>query len=64
MAEPKLAGNDNPEEISAYLIQEHGLEKAIEIAMNGVAKANSAGDLYSLSIWREVRSFLRRHRSA
>ncbi len=53
-----LAGNDDPKEIADYLIQEHGIEKAIEIAKDGVAKANASTDYYSLSIWREVRSLL------
>jgi hypothetical protein len=59
MAKLDLAGNDNPKEIADYLIQEHGRDEAIEVAMQGVAKANASGDNYSLSIWREVRSLLK-----
>ena len=53
-----LAGNDDPKEIADYLVQEHGKEKAIEIAKDSVAKANTTTDYYSLSIWRQVRSLL------
>lgn len=59
MAKPDLAGDDNPKEIADYLVQEHGREEAIEVAMQGVAKANASGNNYSLSIWREVRSLLK-----
>ena len=50
----------DPNEIAAYLIQEHGLGQAIEVATRGVGKASVAGDNYSLSIWREVRVCLRK----
>jgi uncharacterized protein len=55
------ADKDDPNEIAAYLVQENGLGRAIEISTSGVGNASAAGDNYSLSIWREVRVVLRKH---
>jgi uncharacterized protein len=55
------ADKDDPNEIAAYLVQENGLDRAIEISTSGVGKASADGDNYSLSIWREVRVCLRKN---
>ena len=51
--------NADPKEIASYLIQEHGVDGAIQEVMEGVAAANKIGDFYSLSVWREIRTLLR-----
>ena len=51
---------EDPKEIADYLIQEHGLDDAIEVAMEGTA---TAADNYALSIWREVKRILREHKA-
>jgi hypothetical protein len=51
--------NADPKEIASYLIQEHGVDGAIQEAMEGVAAANKIGGFYSLSVWREIRTLLR-----
>ncbi len=50
---------DNPHDIAEYLVQEHGIELALERATEGITTANERGDNYVLSIWREVRRILR-----
>jgi hypothetical protein len=49
----------DPHDIADYLIKEHGLERALEQATEGIATAHERGDNYGLSIWREVRRVLR-----
>lgn len=48
--------SENPSEIADYLIQEHGLDEAIEVAMEGTT---TAADNYALSVWREVKKILK-----
>lgn len=50
---------DDPKEIAAYLIQEYGLDGALDAAVKGTTMAHTEGDNYSLSIWREVKAILR-----
>ena len=50
---------DNSDEIAKYLIEEVGLDHALEIAMEEITRANEEREYYLLSIWREVRSDLR-----
>ena len=50
---------DNPQEIADYLIDEHGLDEALSVVDEGKKTANNVGDLYALSIWREVKVILR-----
>lgn len=50
---------DDPSDIAKYLIQENGLDSAIQAASNGIMKSQKDGDYYALSIWREVRTLLR-----
>ena len=49
----------DPEQIASYLIQEHGLDGAKSYALERVIEAQADHDLYTLSIWREVKRFLR-----
>lgn len=49
----------DPAEIAAQLVQEHGLEEAIDMATEGILSSQQTDDFYALSIWREVRRHLR-----
>ncbi len=46
---------DNPQEIAEHLIEEHGLDGAVGAVMNGITEAHEQGDMYRLSVWRDVR---------
>ena len=48
----------DPEAIGEYLIKEFGLEEAKLHVIEQVMTTRSEGDLYSLSVWREVKRFL------
>jgi len=48
--------HDDPKEIASDLIQQHGLDGALGIAILSAAAAN---DNYTLSVWREVKAILR-----
>ena len=50
---------DDPKEIAAILIEENGVERAHEMAMAEITRANEVCDYYSLSVWREVRGIVR-----
>ena len=50
---------DNPHVIAEYLVQEHGLERALDRATEGTTAAQEQGDNYGLSVWREVKRILR-----
>ena len=52
---------DDPKEIAAILIEENGADHALDIALAEITRANETGDFYSLSIWREIRGYLRAH---
>ena len=55
----------DPNEIAEMLIEEEGLERAIEIAFEGVLRANEQREYFVLSVWREVKSnLLLRHKAA
>ena len=47
---------DDPNEIADYLIEQHGLDDALIVAMEKVAAAT---DNYDLSVWREVKLILK-----
>ena len=51
--------SDDPQQIANYLVQEQGLKQAMQSALEGAAEAQRAGDNYSLSVWREVKTILR-----
>ena len=54
----------NANEIAEFLIEEEGLDRAIEIAFDGVTRANEQREYFVLSIWREVKiNLLKRHRA-
>lgn len=51
---------DNPSEIAEYLIQDNGIDRAMQVANDGTMKAQQDGDNYALSIWRVVKAILRK----
>jgi hypothetical protein len=51
---------DNPKEIADQLVKEHGLDKALTVVAEGKTEAIRSGQNYTLSIWREVKVFLKR----
>ena len=51
---------DDPQEIAARLVHEHGLEDARDIALSAAIQAQQDRDNYALSIWREVKRILAR----
>ena len=46
-------------QIADDLIDEHGMETAVEVIRSSTEAAKEAGDNYRLSVWREVRAVLR-----
>ncbi len=49
--------DNSSDEIADNLIEQHGLDGAIKAAMEYTA---TAGDNYTLSVWREVKTILRK----
>ncbi len=47
--------NDDPILIADHLIEQHGVDGALETVTEGIDAAHANGDNYSLSVWREVR---------
>ncbi len=50
---------DDPQAIAEYLVQEQGLERALDRATKGATAAQERGDNYGLSVWRDVKRILR-----
>ena len=50
--------NDDPSQIADHLIEQHGVDGALEAVRDGVAAAQASGDNYNLSVWRDVRRIL------
>jgi hypothetical protein len=50
---------DDPSQIADHLIEDHGVEGALEMVRDGIELAHDIGDNYRLSVWREVRQVLR-----
>ena len=50
---------DDPSDIAKYLIEDSDIDSAIQMADDGIAKAQQDGDNYVLSVWREVKTILR-----
>ncbi len=50
---------DDPHVIAEYLVQERGLERALDRATEGTTAAQEQGDNYGLSVWRELKRILR-----
>jgi len=53
-----LGMKDDPKEIAEHLIQEHGLQGALNAVTGGISEAHRQDDLYGLSVWRDVRKIL------
>ena len=49
----------DPEQIAERLIQQHGLDRAAEIALQQTIEVQADEDLYALSVWREIKRVLR-----
>mgnify|MGYP000367821409 FL=1 len=49
---------DDPSQIADHLIEDHGVEGALEMVRDGIELAHDIGDNYRLSVWREVRRVL------
>jgi len=52
----------DPAQIASQLVQERGLDQAIETATEEIQASQRIGDFYALSVWREVRRHLRSRR--
>ena len=50
---------EDPHDIAEYLVQEHGIDLALERATDEIITAHEKGDNYVLSVWREVSRILR-----
>jgi hypothetical protein len=50
--------NDHSQPSAEELVQEHGLDRALELATDGTTAAQVVGDNYKLSVWREVKAIL------
>jgi len=55
---PDITAIDDANEIASYLVRENGLDGARLIAMNGTSSANAEGDMFRLSVWRQVKVIL------
>ena len=49
---------ENPRQIAAEMLGNHGYTAAYRNALAGAIKAQAEGDNYQLSIWREVKLIL------
>ena len=49
---------NDPMEIASFLIDEEGLDRALQVAYDGIGRANELQEYYLLSIWRKVRLHL------
>lgn len=54
--------NDNPAQIADHLIEQHGINGALNAVREGIGSAQADGDNYRLSVWRDVRRILRDRR--
>ncbi len=59
----RIKMSDDPQEIAGYLVQEHGLDHALQKAIEGATAAQKRGDNYDLSVWREVKQLLRNRKA-
>ena len=51
---------DDPRSIADDLVEEHGLDGAIQVAMQRTA---TVGDNYALSVWRDVKRLLQERKA-
>ncbi len=56
--------NDDPSQIADHLIEPHGVDGALEMVREGIATAHAIGDMYRLSVWRDVKRILQDRRNA
>ena len=49
----------NAVDITSQLVEEHGLQEAYQVALNGAVEAVKSDDNYVLSVMREVKATLR-----
>ena len=50
---------DNPQIIADQMIQEHGIDGAIQTAQEATQVSLMDRDNYSVSVWREIKNVLR-----
>ena len=55
---------DNPIQIADSLIEQHGIDGALEAVRDWITSAHATGDNYSLSVWRGVARALRDKQNA
>jgi hypothetical protein len=55
--------SDDSHQIAKNLVQEHGLDRALQKAIEGAIAAQEEGGYYDLSVWREVKLILRDQKS-
>ena len=51
---------NDPQEIATNLINAYGLDGALDAAIAGAVAAQTEGDNYTLSIWREIKAVIRK----
>ncbi len=56
--------NDDPSQIADYLIEQHGVDGALEMVREGIATAHANRENYRLSVWREVKRIFQDRRDA
>ena len=54
---------NDPQAIADRLIEEHGIDGAIDMAVEETQSAHSAGDNYMVSVWREIKQELRERKT-
>jgi hypothetical protein len=50
--------HDDPRAIANYLVEQSGLDVARQVVFDGIIESHRIGDLYAVSVWREVRQAL------
>ena len=56
--------NDDPSQIADDLVEQQGVDGALDTVRDGIAAVHAIGDNYRLSVWREVRRALKAKRDA
>ncbi|MDA0306272.1 MAG: hypothetical protein O3B76_08285 [Proteobacteria bacterium] len=59
-----MPNKEKPAEMAQKLIKKHGLDGAIQVLSDDIAKAHRDEDLYKLSICREVRRIVQNTKKA
>ena len=54
-----MTDNVDPRRAATALIEEHGLEAGAAFAVDRIAELYDQGNLYELSVWREIRKAIR-----